>query len=77
MLRDVAIEGGNFTTASLQQGTIADLFAEPSGLNTLAERKPVHSVASSSNLNTVPANSVAPSLNEKQLEQQAVQTSES
>jgi len=75
-LGDVAIEGGNFTTASLQQGTIADLFAEPSGLNTLAERKPVHSVASSS-LNTVPANSVAPSLNEKQLEQQAVQTSES
>jgi len=77
MLGDVAIEGGNFTTASLQQGTIADLFAEPSGLNTLAERKPVHSVASSSSLNTVPANSVAPSLNEKQLEQQAVQTSES
>jgi len=69
MLGDVAIEGGNFTTASLQQGTIADLFAEPSGLNTLAERKPVHSVASSSSLNTVPANSVAPSLNEKQFEQ--------
>ena len=52
----------------LLQGTIADLFAEPSGLDSLSARKPVAS-ASGSSVSALPANTVAPSLNEKQFEQ--------
>ena len=35
MLGDMAIEGGNFTTAILKEQTIKDLFVEPSGLQSL------------------------------------------
>ncbi|OON13340.1 protein, SNF2 family [Opisthorchis viverrini] len=39
-LADVAIEGGRFTTAFFKQNTISELFAEPSGLQDLADEKP-------------------------------------
>jgi len=39
LLGDLAIEGGNFTTAFFKENTINDLFAEPSGLQSLAEDK--------------------------------------
>jgi len=39
LLGDLAIEGGNFTTAFFKEQTINDLFAEPSGLHSLAEDK--------------------------------------
>ncbi|KAK3083777.1 hypothetical protein FSP39_003020, partial [Pinctada imbricata] len=39
MLGDMAIEGGNFTTAILKEQTIKDLFVEPSGLGSLVEGK--------------------------------------
>ena len=39
LLGDVAIEGGNFTTAFFKQKTLEELFAEPSGLESLAEAK--------------------------------------
>ncbi|XP_070205034.1 helicase domino-like isoform X4 [Littorina saxatilis] len=39
LLGDLAIEGGNFTTAFFKEQTIKDLFAAPSGLKALAEQK--------------------------------------
>ncbi|KAL3857410.1 hypothetical protein ACJMK2_012085, partial [Sinanodonta woodiana] len=39
MLGDMAIEGGNFTTAFFKEQTIQELFKEPSGLETLVEEK--------------------------------------
>ncbi|BFZ18188.1 hypothetical protein BsWGS_21227 [Bradybaena similaris] len=39
LLGDLAIEGGNFTTAFFKEQTIHDLFAEPSGLESLVEAK--------------------------------------
>uniref|UniRef100_A0A2C9JZS6 Helicase domino n=1 Tax=Biomphalaria glabrata TaxID=6526 RepID=A0A2C9JZS6_BIOGL len=39
LLGDLAIEGGNFTTAFFKEQTITDLFAEPSGLDSLVEEK--------------------------------------
>ncbi|XP_035827815.1 helicase domino isoform X2 [Aplysia californica] len=39
LLGDLAIEGGNFTTAFFKEQTISDLFAEPSGLESLMEDK--------------------------------------
>ncbi|XP_059176200.1 helicase domino-like isoform X2 [Physella acuta] len=39
LLGDLAIEGGNFTTAFFKEQTITDLFAEPSGLESLVEDK--------------------------------------
>lgn len=41
LMSDVAIEGGNFTTAFFRDSTIKDLFAEPSGLDQLAKEKKV------------------------------------
>ena len=38
-LGDVAIEGGNFTTAFFRQQAIKDLFEEPTGLQSLVEEK--------------------------------------
>ena len=38
LLGNVAIEGGNFTTAFFRQQTISDLFNEPSGLDALASQ---------------------------------------
>lgn len=38
-LGDVAIEGGNFTTAFFKQQAIKDLFEEPTGLQSLADEK--------------------------------------
>ncbi len=38
LMSDVAIEGGNFTTAFFKQQTIKELFAEPSGLKEFAEK---------------------------------------
>lgn len=37
MLGDMAIEGGNFTTAFFKEQTIHELFTEPSGLESLAD----------------------------------------
>ncbi len=37
LLGDVAIEGGNFTTAFFREQTIKELFEEPSGLDALAK----------------------------------------
>jgi len=37
LLGNVAIEGGNFTTAFFKQGTINDLFEEPTGLDSLVK----------------------------------------
>jgi E1A-binding protein p400 len=37
LLGNVAIEGGNFTTAFFKQQTIKDLFEEPSGLDSLTK----------------------------------------
>ncbi|XP_062606790.1 helicase domino-like isoform X2 [Saccostrea cucullata] len=37
MLGDMAIEGGNFTTAFFKEQTIQELFTEPSGLQSLAD----------------------------------------
>ncbi|WAR02083.1 DOM-like protein [Mya arenaria] len=39
MLGDMAIEGGNFTTAFFKQNTISELFTEPSGLDSLVKEK--------------------------------------
>ncbi|XP_064649340.1 helicase domino-like isoform X3 [Lineus longissimus] len=39
LLGDVAIEGGNFTTAFFRQNTISDIFEEPSGLETFVKEK--------------------------------------
>ncbi|KAK3749017.1 hypothetical protein RRG08_056924 [Elysia crispata] len=39
LLGDLAIEGGNFTTAFFKEQTINDLFAEPSGLDALVKEK--------------------------------------
>ena len=39
LLGDVAIEGGNFTTAFFRENTLQELFAEPSGLQQLAKEK--------------------------------------
>ncbi|XP_052268550.1 helicase domino-like isoform X1 [Dreissena polymorpha] len=39
MLGDMAIEGGNFTTAFFKQNTISELFATPSGLDSLVKEK--------------------------------------
>ncbi|XP_074640439.1 helicase domino-like isoform X2 [Tubulanus polymorphus] len=39
LLGDVAIEGGNFTTAFFRKNTLSELFAEPSGLEALAREK--------------------------------------
>uniref|UniRef100_A0A0B7BEW9 Helicase C-terminal domain-containing protein n=2 Tax=Arion vulgaris TaxID=1028688 RepID=A0A0B7BEW9_9EUPU len=39
LLGDLAIEGGNFTTAFFKEQTINDLFAEPSGLESLVEAR--------------------------------------
>ncbi|XP_060081235.1 helicase domino-like isoform X1 [Ylistrum balloti] len=39
MLGDMAIEGGNFTTAFFKENTIQELFSEPSGLDSLVEPK--------------------------------------
>ncbi|XP_076435128.1 helicase domino-like isoform X2 [Babylonia areolata] len=39
LLGDLAIEGGNFTTAFFKEQTIKDLFAQPSGLKSLTEEK--------------------------------------
>ncbi|CAH1801795.1 unnamed protein product, partial [Owenia fusiformis] len=39
LLGDVAIEGGNFTTAFFRENTIKELFEEPSGLLSLAKEK--------------------------------------
>ena len=39
LLGDLAIEGGNFTTAYFKEQTIKDLFAKPSGLQDLAKQK--------------------------------------
>ncbi|GFN95546.1 helicase domino [Plakobranchus ocellatus] len=39
LLGDLAIEGGNFTTAFFKEQTINDLFAEPSGLDSLVKEK--------------------------------------
>lgn len=36
MLGDMAIEGGNFTTAFFKEQTIQELFTEPSGLESFA-----------------------------------------
>lgn len=73
LLGDVAIEGGNFTTATLQHNTIAELFAEPSGLQTLVDQKKqvVESDAAgdSQELTTLSAPAVASTLNERNFEQ--------
>ncbi|OWF46679.1 helicase domino-like isoform X2 [Mizuhopecten yessoensis] len=39
MLGDMAIEGGNFTTAFFKENTIQELFSEPTGLDSLVEPK--------------------------------------
>ncbi|CAI9734305.1 helicase domino-like [Octopus vulgaris] len=39
LLGDVAIEGGNFTTAFFKQNTIKELFDEPTGLQALAKER--------------------------------------
>ncbi|XP_041347993.1 helicase SRCAP-like isoform X2 [Gigantopelta aegis] len=39
LLGDLAIEGGNFTTAFFKENTIKELFDEPSGLEALAKEK--------------------------------------
>ena len=39
LLGNVAIEGGNFTTAFFRENTLQELFAEPSGLDQLAKEK--------------------------------------
>ncbi|XP_064613460.1 helicase SRCAP-like isoform X3 [Liolophura sinensis] len=39
LLGDLAIEGGNFTTAFFKEQTLKDLFEEPSGLDQLAKEK--------------------------------------
>ncbi|ESO91647.1 hypothetical protein LOTGIDRAFT_122039, partial [Lottia gigantea] len=39
LLGDLAIEGGNFTTAFFKQQTLKELFEEPSGLESLADQK--------------------------------------
>ncbi|XP_069134718.1 helicase domino-like isoform X2 [Argopecten irradians] len=41
MLGDMAIEGGNFTTAFFKENTIQELFSEPSGLDSLVEQPKV------------------------------------
>ncbi|KAL8561069.1 hypothetical protein ACOMHN_031013 [Nucella lapillus] len=44
LLGDLAIEGGNFTTAFFKEQTIKDLFAQPSGLKSLTEEKEMREV---------------------------------
>jgi hypothetical protein len=39
LLGDVAIEGGNFTTAFFRQNTLTELFEEPSGLDKFVKEK--------------------------------------
>lgn len=51
------------------QGTIADLFAEPSGLDNLKGANSIANSASNTSLSAMPTHAVASSLNEKQFEQ--------
>ncbi|XP_013379688.1 helicase SRCAP [Lingula anatina] len=65
LLGDVAIEGGNFTTAFFRQNTIQELFEEPSGLDSLVKEKAEKAAAQQAVKTTQPA----PELSESQLEQ--------